>query len=219
MSLPVIKFCDPGPGCSWLSIVHEISSQSSSCPFRFPSVWPYPTGHVFNFLSILAKPDTHDFSNMLHTFLLWSLFFTNLSQYNVCALPLLLIDKILFIFKKYFIYLFMRDTAREREERQRHRQREAGSMQGAPCGTRSPDPGITPWAKVRCSTAEPPRHPPTHFFKAQSHRNFSLVEPLMLDNLFQLAMCLLGCIWILSQVHGGQNLCLMHSLSVALFSL
>ena len=30
-------------------------------------------------------------------------------------------------------------------------------MQGARCRTRSQDPRITPWAKGRCSTAEPPR--------------------------------------------------------------
>ena len=32
-------------------------------------------------------------------------------------------------------------------------------MQGARCWTRSQDPGITPWAKGRRSTAEPPRPP------------------------------------------------------------
>ena len=32
-------------------------------------------------------------------------------------------------------------------------------MQGARCGTRSQDLGITPWAEGRCSTTEPPRHP------------------------------------------------------------
>ena len=38
-------------------------------------------------------------------------------------------------------------------------EREAGSMQRARCGTQSWDSGITPWAKGRCSTTEPPRHP------------------------------------------------------------
>ena len=32
-------------------------------------------------------------------------------------------------------------------------------MQGARRGTRSGDPRVTPWAKGRCSTAEPHRHP------------------------------------------------------------
>ena len=55
------------------------------------------------------------------------------------ALPMLLEETgqgilffYLFIFK-IFIYLFMRDTA----------EGEAGSMQGARCGTRSQDPGTT----------------------------------------------------------------------------
>ena len=57
-------------------------------------------------------------------------------------------------------------TQRERE-RQRHRQRaegEAGSMQGARCGTPSQDSGITPWAEGRHSTTEPPRRPPLPSF-------------------------------------------------------
>ena len=48
-------------------------------------------------------------------------------------------------------YLFIREREREREtEREREREAEtqaegeAGSMQGAQCGTRSQDPGITP---------------------------------------------------------------------------
>ena len=43
-------------------------------------------------------------------------------------------------------------------QRGRHRQREKqASWQGAPCGTQSQDPGITPWAKG--SIAEPLRRP------------------------------------------------------------
>ena len=38
---------------------------------------------------------------------------------------------------------------------------EAGPLQGAPCGTRSWDPGVTPWVEGRCSTAEAPRCAPT----------------------------------------------------------
>ena len=48
----------------------------------------------------------------------------------------------------------MRDREREAETQA---ETEAGSMQGARCGTRSRDSGIMPWAKGRCSTAEPPR--------------------------------------------------------------
>ena len=39
---------------------------------------------------------------------------------------------------------------------ERHTEGEAGSMQGAPCGTRSQDPGITPWAE---GGAKPRSHP------------------------------------------------------------
>ena len=45
------------------------------------------------------------------------------------------------IFKKDIIYLFMRDTQREAETQA---EGEAGSMQGARCGTRSRHPGIMP---------------------------------------------------------------------------
>ena len=57
-------------------------------------------------------------------------------------------------FKRF--YLFMRDTERKR---QRHRQGEAGSMQGAWSGTPSQNSGIMPWVEGGCSAAEPPKHP------------------------------------------------------------
>ena len=50
----------------------------------------------------------------------------------------------------------MRDTEREAEIQA---EGEAGSMQGARCGTQSPDSRITPWAEDRRQTAEPPRDP------------------------------------------------------------
>ena len=60
----------------------------------------------------------------------------------------------------------MRDTDTEKErERQREREAEtqeegeAGSMPGAQHGTQSWDSRITPWAKGRRQTAEPPRDP------------------------------------------------------------
>ena len=46
--------------------------------------------------------------------------------------------------KKDFIYLFMRDTQREVETQA---EGEAGSMQGAQCGTRSRVSRVTPWAE------------------------------------------------------------------------
>ena len=56
---------------------------------------------------------------------------------------------------KVFIYSFMKDTEREVETQE---EGEAGSTQGAQCGTRSRDFRIMPWAEGRCLTAEPPRH-------------------------------------------------------------
>ena len=50
----------------------------------------------------------------------------------------------------------MRDRLREREG-ETQAEREAGSIQGAQCGTRSRHSGIKPWAKGRCSTTEAPR--------------------------------------------------------------
>ena len=52
----------------------------------------------------------------------------------------------------------MRDTQREREA-ETQAEGEAGSMQGARCGTPSRDSRITPWAEGRLQTAEPPRDP------------------------------------------------------------
>ena len=65
-------------------------------------------------------------------------------------------------FLKIFIYLFVKDREREREA-ETQAEGEAGSMQGARCGTRSQDSKIMPWAEGRCLTAEPPRHPPFFF--------------------------------------------------------
>ena len=59
-----------------------------------------------------------------------------------------------FFFKILFIYSW--ETERETETQA---EGEAGSSQGAQCRTRSQNPGITPWAKDRRSTTEPPKHP------------------------------------------------------------
>ena len=48
----------------------------------------------------------------------------------------------------------MRDTERKAETQV---EGEAGSTQGAPCGTQSQDPRIAPQAEGRRQTAEPPR--------------------------------------------------------------
>ena len=47
----------------------------------------------------------------------------------------------IFIFLKDFIYLFIRDTQGEAETQA---EGEAGPMQGARCGTRPRDSGVTP---------------------------------------------------------------------------
>ena len=61
--------------------------------------------------------------------------------------------KFIFFFR---FYLFIHKRHKEAETRA---EGEAGSLQGARCGTRSQGPGITTWAKGRCSTTETPRCP------------------------------------------------------------
>ena len=72
----------------------------------------------------------------------------------------------LFFFFLSFICLFMRDTQRREAEK------EAGSMQRARCRTQSQDSRITPWAKGRRSTTEPPRRP-----SDASSKLFSIQSP------------------------------------------
>ena len=55
----------------------------------------------------------------------------------------------------------MRDTERKAETQAEGK---AGSPQEARCRTRSWDPGVRPWAKGRCSTAEPSRSPNDSLF-------------------------------------------------------
>ena len=55
-----------------------------------------------------------------------------------------------------FIHSFMKDMEREAETQA---EGEAGPLRGARRGTRSQDPGVTPLAESRCSTAESPRRP------------------------------------------------------------
>ena len=51
----------------------------------------------------------------------------------------------------------------------RNIEREAGSMQGAQCGTRSRDSRIMPWSEGRPSTAEPPGHTYPGYFNSFSY--------------------------------------------------
>ena len=57
-------------------------------------------------------------------------------------------------------YLFMRDAQREVEIQA---EEEAGSMKATQCGTQYQDSRITPWAKGRLSTTEPPGVPSSGF--------------------------------------------------------
>ena len=83
--------------------------------------------------------------------------FTVLYSYH--HYPLIELSKrklcVYFIFLK-IVFIYSWKTLREAEG-------EAGSLQGARCGTWSQDPRITPWAEGRCSTAEPPRRPCVYF--------------------------------------------------------
>ena len=63
-----------------------------------------------------------------------------------------------FFLKIFYLFIHKRQGEREPETQA---EGEAGSMQGAWCGTRSQDPGIMTWTKDRCSTTEPPRCPPS----------------------------------------------------------
>ena len=57
---------------------------------------------------------------------------------------------------------------RDREKGRDIGREKAGSMQGAQCGTQSQDSRITPGAKGRHPTAEPPRHPRKISFKIEN---------------------------------------------------
>ena len=78
---------------------------------------------------------------------------------------------IIFFLKRFYLFIHERHTHRERM-RERERGRDTGRERsrlhaGARCGTRSQDPGITTWAKGRCSTTEPPRCSGTKGFKVK----------------------------------------------------
>ena len=74
---------------------------------------------------------------------------------NRCAtqgsLPLLFL-------KEFLKFIYSWETQREREA-ETQAEGEAGSMQGARCGTQSRDPGIMTWAKGGRSIIKPPRCP------------------------------------------------------------
>ena len=72
----------------------------------------------------------------------------------------------------------MRDTEIEAETQA---EGEAGFPQGPLCGTRSQDSRITPWAKGRCQTAEPPRDPLNlHFYFFQEFYKNQVVQYIVI---------------------------------------
>ena len=73
-------------------------------------------------------------------------------------------------------------TEREREREAETQEREAGSMLGARRGTRSRDSRITPWAKGRRQTTEPPRDP----------RGYNLMESFLCYNLSYMTSVLIN---------------------------
>ena len=64
-----------------------------------------------------------------------------------------------FLFFLRFYLFISENTQRGEREADTQAEGEAGSTPGVRCGTRSWDSRITPWAKGRHQTAEPPRDP------------------------------------------------------------
>ena len=93
-----------------------------------------------------------------------------MTVFSSCQLYLLQTIKIHLLTFFLRLYSFVRDTEREVETQT---EGEAGSPRGARCGTWSQDPGVTTWAKGRCSTTEPPRCPYIWIFLFQ-FKTFSL---------------------------------------------
>ena len=82
-------------------------------------------------------------------------------------------------------------------DRERHIQEggEAGSLQGARCGTWSRGSRIMPWAKGRCSTTEAPRCPNNMAFEIwQVWTQFISLPQCFTSLSFNVLMCTMG--WI-----------------------
>ena len=93
---------------------------------------------------------------------------------------------------KDFIYIFMRDT-----ERQRHRQREKQAPHREPNAGLDPQIGITPWAKGRCSITEPPRNPLLELFKANLRHILHVCHLVCVFTRWGFFVCLFKSIYVL----------------------
>lgn len=149
MNLTGLGFREPRPGHMCLSIVHELSPESSSWPLGFFLVWRCTTFQAMSSISYTYWPGQIPLvspacSTLSHLDLL-----SSEMSLNVMPLP----SPLLWLSKSY-----------------------------------------------------------SFFLDAEPHRTFSLVEPLILNSLFQLAMHLSDCLQILPEIHGGQDLCSIHSL-------
>ena len=74
--------------------------------------------------------------------------------YRWSVVSLLTVSCALYFFVRFYLLIHER-----RREAETQAEGEAGSLREARCGTRSQDPGSTPWAEGRPSTTEPPRRP------------------------------------------------------------
>ena len=87
-------------------------------------------------------------------------------------------SKTFFFFKILFIH------ERHREKAETWAEGEAGSLQGAGCGTQSQNSGDQALAEGRCSTAEPLRRPHTlNFFKSTEKYIYYKYLPIYIINI------------------------------------
>ena len=138
----------PGCCCSYWIIIYELLLRTQACS---------KTGHRFHCL-------VHTCINLCICLILHSLQ-NDARHYRIqflqkpCVMETQRIGIIPILHQMWFLkifYLFMRDTQREAETQT---EGETGSPRETRCRSRSQDPGITTWAKGRCSTTEPPRCP------------------------------------------------------------
>ena len=128
--------------------------------FFFPPGYPVVPIQLLRVKSYLTGLRSHLY-HITNSHVYLSLFL----DFLFCSICLLMCHYVLFFvfFLRFYLLIHKRQRERERErEREAGRDTdtgEAGSIQEARHGTRTQDSRITPWAKGRCQTAEPPRDP------------------------------------------------------------